>query len=356
MADKIPVRYVQSTLQLFKQSRTELESLLADLELPVSLLDDPAGVTSLDALSYGRLFVALLKRSQQDLHGSPQMAEQMTGLSTYRLMFTYMLQAENLHDAITRAAAYFLRFHEKKQGFTLDVADNYAVWHFNLDSEENSHELARLEHFCMGNLNWLPGLSGRVSALYVWHRLASWLIGQFIDLDAVNIDCALHGDAEEFIQPFRAPVYFNQSDCSLRFHVRYLEFPIVQDDAGLNNMLDTFPAELMRADEMADSTAARVRALFGQDYSQDLPNLEKVAECLFTTPPTLHRRLSSEGTSFQQIKDACRRDAAVALLRAGSKSGADIAELLGFSDASTFYRAFKRWTGMTAQEFRQRET
>ena len=74
------------------------------------------------------------------------------------------------------------------------------------------------------------------------------------------------------------------------------------------------------------------------------------------TTPTLHRRLREEGSSFQRLKDRARRDTAIALLRSGAHSGAALAELTGFSDASTFHRAFKKWTGMTLQEFRQRET
>ncbi|MGI9294652.1 MAG: helix-turn-helix domain-containing protein, partial [Pseudomonadales bacterium] len=69
----------------------------------------------------------------------------------------------------------------------------------------------------------------------------------------------------------------------------------------------------------------------------------------------LHRRLREESTSYQKIKDCCRRDAAIASLRSGSSNGASLAEQLGFSDASTFYRAFKKWTGMTPQEFKSKE-
>ena len=76
------------------------------------------------------------------------------------------------------------------------------------------------------------------------------------------------------------------------------------------------------------------------------------SERLHMTTPTLHRRLREEGTSFQQLKDGARRDAAIQLIRKGTQSGAQLAELTGFSDASTFHRAFKKWTGMTLQEFR----
>jgi AraC-like DNA-binding protein len=98
-----------------------------------------------------------------------------------------------------------------------------------------------------------------------------------------------------------------------------------------------------------------VRALLGNDFSRALPGLDEIAQRLHMTPATLHRRLGAEGTTFQRLKDECRRDVALALLRQQDLSGARIAERLGFSDASAFLRAFRKWTGLTPGEYRQRE-
>lgn len=332
----------------------ELEALLTEQGLPHSLLEEKRVEGEMEAEAYGRLFMALIKRLQRDLHQDPN---PILDLSSYRLMFAYILQADHLQGALERAAAHYLRFQPEQQSFSLDCEGDQVHWRFHFNAfDEDQTQTAGLEHFSMSTLNWMPGLNGRMISLYTWHRIASWLIGNFIDLSAVRLDYPLQGSAEDYIQPFRAPFYFHQDSCTLEFHRRYLELPIVRREADLDRMLETFPAELMRADEMTDSSAARVRGLLGDDYSTLMPSLEQVARRLHTTTATLHRRLRSEGTSYQQIKDACRRDAAIALLRAGSNSGSTIAERLGFSDASTFYRAFKKWTGLTPQEFRNRES
>jgi AraC-like DNA-binding protein len=72
------------------------------------------------------------------------------------------------------------------------------------------------------------------------------------------------------------------------------------------------------------------------------------------TPQTLRRRLREEGQGFQSLKDNLRRDAAIEYLARPDMTLLDIADQLGFSEASTFHRAFKTWTGVAPGEYRQR--
>jgi AraC-like DNA-binding protein len=71
------------------------------------------------------------------------------------------------------------------------------------------------------------------------------------------------------------------------------------------------------------------------------------------TPQTLRRRLREEGHGFQALKDALRRDTAIACLTQPELTLIDIANRVGFSEASTFCRAFKKWTGVAPGEYRQ---
>ena len=84
-----------------------------------------------------------------------------------------------------------------------------------------------------------------------------------------------------------------------------------------------------------------------------MPSLEAVSATLALTPQTLRRRLRDEGHGFQEIKDELRRDAAIALLAQPELTLLDIAMRVGFSDASTFHRAFKAWTGLAPGAYRQ---
>jgi AraC-like DNA-binding protein len=64
--------------------------------------------------------------------------------------------------------------------------------------------------------------------------------------------------------------------------------------------------------------------------------------------------LHEEGQGYQQLKDDLRRDAAIEYLARPDLTLVQIATRLGFSEPSTFHRAFKKWTGVAPGEYRHR--
>jgi AraC-like DNA-binding protein len=82
--------------------------------------------------------------------------------------------------------------------------------------------------------------------------------------------------------------------------------------------------------------------------------IEEIARLLGVHPRNLQRTLVGLGTSFQQIRDEARRKKALELMASGEPPlNEQIAEALGFSSASIFSRAFKRWTGVSPGDFRK---
>ena len=81
--------------------------------------------------------------------------------------------------------------------------------------------------------------------------------------------------------------------------------------------------------------------------------IEIVARELGMSRQTLYRRLKAEGTTFEQLLDAKRRQLAVRYLGLDGSSVKAAAYRLGFSDPAAFSRAFKRWTGISPSSFRE---
>jgi AraC-like DNA-binding protein len=64
---------------------------------------------------------------------------------------------------------------------------------------------------------------------------------------------------------------------------------------------------------------------------------------------SLQRELNGRGTSYREELDRIRLDLALDLLTRAEVR--DISNVLQFSDVSSFYRAFRRWTGKTPAEY-----
>jgi len=151
---------------------------------------------------------------------------------------------------------------------------------------------------------------------------------------------------------FDAPVRFGAAHNELVLSNAVLARPLLTSDPNLLAIL--LPsAEVSLAREhgsppLTDQVRRALRAALRQDEAQ----LESVAKRLGLTPRSLQRRLKDEGTVFQELRDELRRDLADRYLGQGM-SFAEISFLLGFSEPSAFFRAFKRWTGSTPLERRE---
>jgi AraC-like DNA-binding protein len=75
------------------------------------------------------------------------------------------------------------------------------------------------------------------------------------------------------------------------------------------------------------------------------PSARRVSEKVGTSVRTLHRKLSEQGLTYQDVVDSVRRETSIVLLERGDLTVTEISFLLGFSDVSSFRRAFRRWTG-----------
>jgi AraC-like DNA-binding protein len=122
-------------------------------------------------------------------------------------------------------------------------------------------------------------------------------------------------------------------------------------DAVLFRVLDRHLAERLREVTIASPFPDRVRKVIVDYLHRERLSRREVARILDCSEQTLHRRLTDDGVSFRGLVDEARRSRAVALL--GSGAGVpELAAMLGYAEATAFYRAFKRWTGTTPEIWR----
>ncbi|WP_153765349.1 AraC family transcriptional regulator [Endozoicomonas sp. OPT23] len=167
----------------------------------------------------------------------------------------------------------------------------------------------------------------------------------------LEFDCSSQNTRNHYEQVFEAPVVFNAGKNSLIFSSSVLNTPLHQPDPQLTAALEQQAIALLK--QVQDNPIInQVRKVLTNMITEGLPRRERVAEQLGITERTLQRRLHDAGSGYQQLLDELRLDTAKRWLTSDSLSINEIASRLGFSEAASFHRRFKCWTGITPGEFR----
>jgi AraC-like DNA-binding protein len=156
--------------------------------------------------------------------------------------------------------------------------------------------------------------------------------------------------AATYQQEIGCPVEFDADNCAIRFDAQLAARPVLTGNPELAAEADRMAARYIEG-LAPESAATRVRSLLLKAMPSGDLDQDEIARALHQSASTLQRRLRREGTTYQRLLDATRRELAIEYLKEGEHTLADITFLLGFADQSNFTRAFRRWTGQTPREF-----
>lgn len=191
--------------------------------------------------------------------------------------------------------------------------------------------------------------------LVVWHRLACWLTGKRIPISVAEFSYSKPSHADEYRFFFYGEQRFDQAQTRIMFSQKDLDLPIVRSRNDLPELMQEAPYVFLVKPNNTASINAQIRRILERSEESEMPDFESVAYQLNTSTQTLRRRLKEEDTSFQAIKDQVRRDMAIYHLSENKYSINEIALKVGFTEPSTFHRAFKKWTGVTPGDYRAQE-
>jgi AraC-like DNA-binding protein len=149
----------------------------------------------------------------------------------------------------------------------------------------------------------------------------------------------------EYDRAFRSAVVFDQDATVLELPMALAQRRQPHEDVVLRNIL------LARAQVRLVTTespwASRVAAYLDAAAPESLPDISTTAHYFGMSERGLRRRLEVEGRSFSSLTDGVRARIGIRWLTESETPIKEIAYKLGFSRASAFQRAFKRWTGST---------
>jgi AraC-like DNA-binding protein len=163
--------------------------------------------------------------------------------------------------------------------------------------------------------------------------------------------------------PTEVATYVRYFGCGVRFEREHnqIQFPasLLGDaphhaDPNLGLVLEEYARHLLTKLPEGAPLVNAMRRLLLEQLGHGPPSLALVARTLHLSERTLRRRLDAEGTSYQIVLDELRQSLAYQYVGKSRAGFEDIAARLGYSDAGTFLRAFRRWSGTTPAQFRER--
>lgn len=152
----------------------------------------------------------------------------------------------------------------------------------------------------------------------------------------------------------KCPILFNQDQTCLLLSRKSLEWKNPRADAGRREQFLTAIRKAASIDQLP--TLMRLRHELRPMFSRNITSLEVAAEQLAMHPRALNRRLEQEGTTFAEERDRARYLMARELLDATDLPVGEIAAAVAYENHSAFVRAFRKWSGYSPTEWRDRSS
>ncbi|MGB3622649.1 AraC family transcriptional regulator [Ketobacter sp. MCCC 1A13808] len=175
--------------------------------------------------------------------------------------------------------------------------------------------------------------------------------GAFKPLE-IHFEHAAGHNLAEYERVFTCPVKFQCEANRIYFTAESMQVPSAHAQPELLRLHEQLANEHVAKLEKQDFIS-KVYRLIGELLESGNANLETVADRLGIKPRSLRTRLAEVDTNFNQLLADYRCNLAKKLLARTDESIDEIVYLTGFSEPSTFYRAFKRWVGQTPVEYRK---
>jgi AraC-like DNA-binding protein len=157
-------------------------------------------------------------------------------------------------------------------------------------------------------------------------------------------------DHERFLA---CPIVWGAPQNEIVVDADMLDKPLLKADPGLAAYFERHAAALLARFAEPEGMEYRLRSAIAAELPRGVPTLESIAPQLGMSTRTLRRRLQELETTFREVLDATRCELAKRYLADQALPVGAVGFMVGFSEPSTFHRAFKRWTGVTPAAFRR---
>lgn len=322
----------RTLLKTAEESGIEIEKLMAAIGMDSSVLNDPDGRIPTD--THNRAWELAIEAAGNIPLGLRYIDHIQP--ATFHILGYLILTCANLKDAIE----YFIRYEtlvNDKHETSLETngADTHIV--YAIDGAFKKFHISIIEATLGGMVNF-----------------GQWLCGEGFVPREVHFIYEQPAYIAEYKNIFPCPVLFSQPENRIVFDRSMLDLPLRFADSQMlgvfRKQVEKLHAELSTNGSLGD----QILQYFSKTLFNGDPGIEKVSDHFRMSSRTLQRKLKKEGLSYWEILEGFRKKSALRYLQDKNIAIYDIAFLLGFTDLSSFHRAFKRWYGMPPGEYRNK--
>ncbi|KQB53195.1 AraC family transcriptional regulator [Pseudomonas endophytica] len=326
--DTISIQLVREALLQSCASVSGMHEVLQKVGINPALLDEPNA--RVPAIAYARMWRLLARRLDDEFFG----------------MDPRKLRAGSLEFMCRSAMAQP----------TLAQGVESVLGFLSLMLERLPARLVRQQSVAEIVVHEPEGQSSRAFTYFAYwmivHGVACWLAGRRIPILAIELRCAQPDYCGDYEVMFSDNLRFDRPRTRMIFAADYLDAPIKRSAEELRRFLAQAPANILVKYRDPQSLASQIKQALRHLPADLWPETQGMAQSLCMSASTLRRRLAEEGQTYQGLKDGVRKELAIGWLAEPDRSFADIALRLGFADTSSFYKAFRKWSGTNPGHYR----
>ena len=332
-------RFIIRTLEQYRRAFGGFAELFGHLDLPHISSDPEAIARGFSLFDLARLNGRAI--SELDTRENHKAGRRPLSSCDWKIITYVLFSARTLREAIERCAECFEAIDWRCGRLTLHNRGS------EVGVELNAQRMHTTDVSLLIDLHGIARIHARLSSL----------VAQQLPISGIYLNYPEASFAALGLPSLPHPLHLGQGWTGFSFPRVYLDHPVVRtlEEVG-SRPHDSFLFNIPVAEEGDEAVTLRVRriALRSLRDKHVLPAFDDVVETLGTSAATLRRRLARAGTSYREIRESCRREIALDLLRHSGSPIEQISVRLDFCDSDAFRRAFRDWFGVSPSSYRQR--
>lgn len=326
----ISIYFARTILECIGSDDGETEKLLLLAGMKSALLKNPRN--RITPLQFSKLIKVISRKHKDEFLG---LSEKPMPLGSFLLLARNAIHCNNLFE-VYKNTEMALTAMTEQLSLKLIIEENQACVYFQVQSLDQDSKMILTE-----------------LAMLIWHRFPSWLVGKEIPLNQVCLPYGNTAHTNEYPLMFSTNnISFNCDTAKLVFPIQYLNFPCRRSPIALKEYIKQLPEYWFKRVQFEENNSSVTNECLKQIGTSSDICMVSIARKMNKSVRTLRRNLSVEKSSFQQLKAQYLRDKAIHLITETNASIETIANILGYTEASTFSRVFKQWTGSSPKDYR----